>query len=74
MNKESPTNQELAEYSRQFCDALNIPFKLPKYRRVIPITNGKHGLTYKVIMSHVPPSSSDVGVQRATPKNNYPTG
>jgi hypothetical protein len=74
MNKESPTNDQLADYSRQFHDALGIPFALPKYRRVIPITNGKHGLTFKVVMSHTPPSKSDVGVQRATPQNNFPTG
>lgn len=74
MSQKNITNDQLADYSRQFHDALGIPFALPKYRRVVPITNGKHGLSFKVILSHFPPCKSDVGVERATPQNNFPTG
>ena len=68
------TTKSNADYSREFHTALGIPFQLPKYRVAVPIYNGKHSITYKIIMSHTPPSKKDVSVQRATPQNLFPTG
>jgi hypothetical protein len=68
------TNQDLINYSRQFHEALGMPFKLPPYRKVIPRTDGKHSATFEVYLSYEPPSKSDVGIKRATNSKSYPTG
>jgi len=73
MSKEI-TNDMLIQKSREFHEALGIPFKLPPYRRVIPRPNGKHSMTYEVYLSFEPPSSNDVGVTRATGTKHFPTG
>ena len=46
----------------------------PKYRRVIPIPNGKHGMTYQVYASHEPPTKKDVAFKSAHNRQGFPTG
>ena len=46
----------------------------PRYRKVIPVPNGKHSYTYKVIKSHHPPSEDDVKFKSAHNRQGMPTG
>jgi hypothetical protein len=73
-SKKSITHSDQIRRSKEFHDALGIPFRLPKYRRVVPRFDGKHACTFDVIMSDTPPSKSDVGIVRATNSKCYPTG
>ena len=72
--KKEITNEMLIQKSREFHEALGIPFKLPPYRRVIPKVDGKHSATFEVYLSFEPPSKRDVGIVRATGTKIYPHG
>lgn len=46
----------------------------PKYRTPVLVPNGKHSPTYKVVLSHTPPTKKDVAYISPHNRQGMPTG